>query len=65
MSLWQKYRSSAPKTRLLFGLGLLAWGTIGLYSTQATERAFDMVPTDEDKRKLDQAIPKISVVDKE
>lgn len=59
------YRSSAPKTRLLLGLGLIAWGTIGLYSTDTAEKAFDMVPTDEDKKKLDQSIPKIRVVDKE
>ncbi|KAH7036273.1 hypothetical protein B0J12DRAFT_744424 [Macrophomina phaseolina] len=65
MSIWQTYRASAPKTRLILGLGLIAWGAIGLYTTDTTEKAFNMVPTEEDKKKLDQSIPKIRVVDKE
>ncbi|KAL1621285.1 hypothetical protein SLS56_009279 [Neofusicoccum ribis] len=59
------YRASAPKTRLLLGAGLIAWGAIGLYTTETAEKAFDMVPSEEDKKKLDQALPKISVVEKE
>ncbi|KAL1386301.1 hypothetical protein HDK64DRAFT_339071 [Phyllosticta capitalensis] len=61
MSLWQAYRASAPKTKLLVGAGLMAWGAVGLFSTPKTEEAFNMVPTAEDKSKL----PSIHVVDKE
>lgn len=61
----RQYRASAPKTRLLLGVGLIAWGAIGLYTTDTAEKAFDMVPSEEDKKKLDQSIPKIRVVEKE
>ncbi|KAK8159785.1 hypothetical protein IWX90DRAFT_489205 [Phyllosticta citrichinensis] len=61
MSLWQNYRAAAPKTKLLVGVGLMAWGGFGLLSSGKTEEALSLVPTEEDKSKL----PSIHVVDKQ
>ncbi|KAI5366217.1 hypothetical protein Slin14017_G038570 [Septoria linicola] len=66
MSLWQSYRNLPQKTRLLVGGGIMAWGAIGLFISDKAEQAFGLTPTEQDKEKLQDAIPKIQfVVDKE
>ncbi|KAF2138042.1 uncharacterized protein K452DRAFT_291082 [Aplosporella prunicola CBS 121167] len=65
MSLWQKYRATAPKTRLLLGVGLMAYGAFGLFASDEAEKAFNMVPTEEEKKRLDSAMPKIHIVDQD
>ncbi|KAI1133756.1 hypothetical protein F5Y10DRAFT_4454 [Nemania abortiva] len=63
MSLLQSFRNLSPKTRIGVGLGLLAWGAIGLQlSDRAEERYFK--PTEEDRAALRQVTPRITVVDK-
>ncbi|USW54421.1 hypothetical protein Slin15195_G077400 [Septoria linicola] len=65
MSLWQSYRNLPQKTRLLVGSGIMAWGAIGLFISDKAEQAFGLTPTEQDKEKLQDAIPKIQFVDKE
>lgn len=65
MSLWQSYRNLAPKTRLLVGGGIMVWGAAGLLISDKAEQAFGFVPTEQDKEKLQEAIPKLHFVEKE
>ncbi|KAF2091690.1 hypothetical protein K490DRAFT_61122 [Saccharata proteae CBS 121410] len=63
MSLWQSYRNLAPRTRTLFGLGIMAWAGIGLLVSDQAEEKFALKATDADKEKLSRALPKIHPVD--
>ncbi|KAI1186254.1 hypothetical protein F5B17DRAFT_431791 [Nemania serpens] len=64
MSLLQSFRNLSPKTRIGVGLGLLAWGAIGLQlSDRAEERYFK--PTEEDRAALHQLTPRITTVDRD
>ncbi|OTB00088.1 hypothetical protein M426DRAFT_40814, partial [Hypoxylon sp. CI-4A] len=57
------FRNLSPKTRIGVGLGLLAWGVIGLQvSDRAEERYFK--PTEEDKEALAKALPRITAVER-
>ncbi|KAF2836064.1 hypothetical protein M501DRAFT_960888 [Patellaria atrata CBS 101060] len=65
MSIWQSYRNLSPKTRTLFGLGVIAWAGIGLMATEKAEKKFGFEPTDQDRKELDRILPKVRVVDKD
>ncbi|KAL2218062.1 hypothetical protein M432DRAFT_640173 [Thermoascus aurantiacus ATCC 26904] len=66
MSFWRSYRALTPKTRLLFGLGLMAWAGIGLYTEPQVERALGMVPTREEQEELERKLSiRISSVDRD
>jgi len=41
----------------------MAWGIAGLYFSDMAEESLGLTPTAEDKAKLEQYIPKVSVVD--
>lgn len=43
----------------------MAWGAAGLFISDKAEQAFGLTPTEQDKEKLQDAIPKIQFVDKE
>ncbi|GAW12126.1 hypothetical protein ANO14919_014840 [Xylariales sp. No.14919] len=59
----QSFRNLSPKARIGVGLGLLAWGVVGLQlSDRAEERYFK--PTDEDRDALRQMAPRITTVDR-
>ncbi|KAI0909316.1 hypothetical protein F4824DRAFT_461401 [Ustulina deusta] len=63
MSPLQSFRNLSPKTRIGVGLGLLAWGVIGLQlSDRAEERYFK--PTEEDHAQLREMSPRITTVDR-
>ncbi|KAI1276735.1 hypothetical protein F5Y07DRAFT_399179 [Xylaria sp. FL0933] len=63
MSPLQSFRNLSPRTRIGVGLGLLAWGVIGLQlSDRAEERYFK--PTEEDHAQLRQMAPRITTVDR-
>ncbi|KAI1816909.1 hypothetical protein GGS20DRAFT_132638 [Poronia punctata] len=63
MSLLQVFRNLSPKTRIGVGLGLLAWGFVGLQlSDRAEERYFK--PTEEDVAALRELAPRITVVER-
>jgi len=60
----RRYRSLQPKTRLLVGVGVIGYACFGLVASDASERVFGLVPTKEDKAKLEQWMPKLVTVDK-
>ena len=64
MSLWQSYRGLSSKTRLLIGVGAMAYAAAGLFLSDKAEQTFGLVPTDQDKKALKDAVPKIHMVDK-
>ncbi|KAI9372106.1 hypothetical protein BJX61DRAFT_543056 [Aspergillus egyptiacus] len=66
MSLWSSYKSLSPKTRALFGVGVMAWAAIGLWTSPQVEQAMGMVPTEEERAELDRKLAiRISRVDKD
>lgn len=50
------YKSLSPKTRALFGLGLMAWASIGLWTSPQVEGALGMVPSEEEKGELERKL---------
>ncbi|KAJ5907484.1 hypothetical protein N7495_000166 [Penicillium taxi] len=56
MSLWSAYKSLTPKTRALFGAGVMAWATIGLWTTPQVENALGMQSTKEEQDALDRKL---------
>ncbi|KAI1344614.1 hypothetical protein F5Y15DRAFT_411439 [Xylariaceae sp. FL0016] len=63
MSLLQSFRNLSPRTRIGVGLGLLAWGVVGLQlSDRAEEKYFK--PTEEDREALRRATPRITTVER-
>ncbi|KAL4965651.1 uncharacterized protein BDV14DRAFT_199745 [Aspergillus stella-maris] len=53
MSLWSSYKGLTPKTRALFGLGVMAWASIGLWAQPQVEKTMGMVPTAEEQAELE------------
>ncbi|KAL4794771.1 hypothetical protein BDV19DRAFT_389908 [Aspergillus venezuelensis] len=53
MSLWSSYKGLTPKTRALFGLGVMAWASIGLWAQPQVEKAMGMIPTAEEQAELE------------
>ena len=43
----------------------MVWGVVGLILSDKAEQAFGFVPTEQDKKDLRDAIPKIHMVDRE
>ncbi|KAL2834282.1 hypothetical protein BDW59DRAFT_156222 [Aspergillus cavernicola] len=66
MSLWSSYKSLSPKTRALFGVGVMGWASIGLWMSPRVEQAMGMVPTEQERAELDRKMAvKVSRVDKD
>jgi hypothetical protein len=64
--LFSSYKSLSPKTRALFGVGVIAWASIGLWTSSQVEEAMGMVPTAAEQAELDRKMAiRISRVDKE
>ncbi|THY97302.1 hypothetical protein D6C92_03463 [Aureobasidium pullulans] len=57
------YNSLSPKTRLMVGGGAMAYACIGLFLSDTAEEKLGYTPTEEDKRKLREAMPRIRVVE--
>ncbi|KAI0152213.1 hypothetical protein F4776DRAFT_659138 [Hypoxylon sp. NC0597] len=64
MSLLQSFRNLTPKARIGVGLGLLAWGAIGLQLSDRAEERYGLKPTEEDKAALEKAMPRITAVER-
>lgn len=62
MSLWTSYKSLAPKTRALLGLGLMANAGLALQFSDQIESLLGLKPTTEE---LDRVLPKLTMVDGE
>ncbi|KAJ5642071.1 hypothetical protein N7490_006071 [Penicillium lividum] len=56
MSLWSTYRGLTPKTRALFGVGVMAWATIGLWTAPQVESALGMQSSKEEQEALDRQL---------
>ncbi|GAD95971.1 hypothetical protein ANI_1_1762144 [Paecilomyces variotii No. 5] len=56
MSFWSSYRALTPKTRLVFGLGLMTWASIGMWASPEVENALGLAPTKEDQEELDRKL---------
>ncbi|KAL3435845.1 hypothetical protein BDV09DRAFT_166264 [Aspergillus tetrazonus] len=66
MSLWNSYKSLSPKTRAIFGVGVMVWASIGLWTSSQVEQAMGMVPTEEEKAELDRKLAiRVSRVEKD
>ena len=50
------YRGLTPKTRALFGVGVMAWAGIGLWTSPQVENALGMQATKEEQEKLDRQL---------
>lgn len=59
------YRNLSPRTRLMIGGGVMLYAGFGLFLSDKAEQTFGFTPSEEDKRKLREAVPKIHVVDKD
>ncbi|OTA58400.1 hypothetical protein K449DRAFT_124157 [Hypoxylon sp. EC38] len=64
MSLLQSFRNLSPKARIGVGLGLLAWGAIGLQLSDRAEERYGFKPTEEDKAALEKVMPRITAVER-
>lgn len=65
MCLCSKYLSLSPRTRIIAGIAIMSYAATGLFLSDKAEEKFGLVPTEEDKEKLRQAIPKIRTVDRD
>jgi hypothetical protein len=57
------YTSLSPKTRLMVGGGMIGYACLGLFLADTAEEKLGYTPTEEDKKRLREALPKIRVVD--
>ena len=65
MSLWQSYRNLSPRTRLIIGGGIIAYAGFGLLASDKAEQMFGFTATEEDKKKLQESMPRIHLVNKD
>jgi hypothetical protein len=59
------FRNLPQRTRVAVGVGILAWGTIGLYISDSAEKKLGLEPSQQDKEALQAVVPRISVVERE
>ncbi|KAF2111106.1 hypothetical protein BDV96DRAFT_526826 [Lophiotrema nucula] len=64
MPVWQWYKGIAPKTRLMLGLGVMAYAGVGLYLSDKAEEKLGWVATEKDKEELRNSLPKIIPIEK-
>ncbi|CAK4030817.1 hypothetical protein BAUCODRAFT_76314 [Lecanosticta acicola] len=65
MSLWQSYRNLSQRTRLFVGVGIMAYAGLGLFLSDRAEQTFGFTPTEQDRQRLQEAVPRIHVVERE
>lgn len=58
------YKSLSPKARMGVGVGVIAWGVIGLHLSDQAEEKFGYTPSEKDKEELWKWTPKVTTVDK-
>ncbi|KAF2623637.1 hypothetical protein BU25DRAFT_461729 [Macroventuria anomochaeta] len=64
MGVWQWYKGLAPKTRMIMGVGIMAYAGFGLLISDEIEQRFGMTPTEQDYEEVRRLVPKISTVEK-
>jgi hypothetical protein len=62
-SIHSYYTSLSPKTRLMVGGGIIGYACLGLFLADTAEEKLGYTPTEEDKKRLREALPKIRVVE--
>jgi len=55
----RSYRNLNPRTRLIFGAALMSWAAIGIYASDHLERAFGLVPTEEEKERVNVRVVRV------
>ena len=58
------YRAITPKTRIMIGVGVMAYAGAGLFLSDKAEEKFGLTPTEKDMAELRESLPKISTVDR-
>lgn len=58
------YKFLKPRTRLGIGLGVVAYALIAQRLSDQAERVFGYTPTENDKRRLQDAMPRVTPVEK-
>ncbi|KAI4696956.1 uncharacterized protein J4E84_000080 [Alternaria hordeiaustralica] len=64
MAVWQWFKNIPPKTRMIIGVGVMAYAGAGLYISDKAEEKFGLTPTDQDREQLRDVIPKVSTIEK-
>ena len=60
----RKYLALTPRTRIIIGLGVMAYAGFALYLSDHAEDKFNLKATEEEKKKLNEMIPKIRIIDR-
>jgi hypothetical protein len=58
------YRSLHPRTRMLLGAGVVLYGVAGLAISDWVEKRFGFEPTEEEKKKLQEVVPRVRTVER-
>jgi hypothetical protein len=58
------FKSIPPQTRMIIGVGVMAYAGAGLYLSDKAEEKFGLTPTEKDREQLRDALPKIAAVEK-
>jgi hypothetical protein len=64
ISPYRSYTSLSPRTRLFFGLGIMANAALALQFSDQIENALGLVPTKDDEKELREKMPRVTTVDK-
>lgn len=60
----RKYLALTPRTRIIIGLGIMAYAGSALYLSDRAEDTFNLKATEEEKKRLNEMIPKIRTIDR-
>ncbi|KAF2850518.1 hypothetical protein T440DRAFT_518233 [Plenodomus tracheiphilus IPT5] len=65
MGVWQWYKGLSPRTRMMVGVGMMAYAGAGLYFGDYIEERYGFKKaTEKEREELWEAIPKITVIEK-
>ncbi|KAF7559666.1 hypothetical protein G7046_g4498 [Stylonectria norvegica] len=62
--MFKTFKNLSPKTRAGVGVGILAWGAVGLYLSDRAEEKFGYTPTEQDKAALSRYTPKLITIER-
>jgi hypothetical protein len=60
----RKYLALTPRTRIIIGFAVMAYAGAALYLSDQAEETFNLKATEEEKKQLNEMIPKIRTVDR-
>jgi hypothetical protein len=58
------YKGLNPKTRIMIGVGVMAYAGAGLFLSDKMEEKLGLTPTEKDREELRNSLPKITTVEK-